>query len=173
MDAARFDRLTRSLAAVSSRRVLLRGLASLGLAVGHVPDITTARKRKKTVKFNDFGCVDVGNFCKHAEQCCSGICKGKHPGKGKCKAHDVGGCRPGQDSCTSEAPCTTSTGFSGECFTTTGNAGYCAAGNACTACTNDADCVLELGPGAACVQCDPSGCGIPIITTVCKSPSPD
>ena len=89
--------------------------------------------------------------------CCSGICEGKKPKKGKkdksrCAAHHTGGCLPGQDSCNSGSesfPC----GTNAACFQTTGKAGFCSAtaGN-CFDCTKDTDCEF-FGAGSACVIC--------------------
>jgi hypothetical protein len=173
MDPSRVDGWLRTVRTSTGRRVALRGLAAAVLGVGvasHQPDGAAAKKKPK-IKRNQFGCVNVGDTCKNNGDCCSRICEGSKAKK-TCKAHDTGGCRSGQDSCTSVVPCTSSTGFAGTCFTTTGRAGYCGVGSACTGCATDADCVRALGRGAACVQCDPAGCGIPI-TTMCKSPSPD
>jgi hypothetical protein len=176
MDGLRFDAMTRSLSQGSSRRRFLHGLtAVLGLATAHVPGAIRAGRRKKKLKRNEFGCVDIGGKCRGKDgNCCSGICKGKKPKQGerdksRCA---VGGCRAGQDSCTNVLACKSSTGFSGRCFTTTSNTGYCGVGSACIACADDTECVPELGPGAACVICDPNTCGIGSVT-LCKSPSPD
>src|SRR5262245_47150653 len=90
MDPTCFDRLTRALAAAASRRRLLCGFAVFGLVAGPASDVATAKKRKKKrVKRNAFGCVNVGDFCQNANQCCSGICQGKK-GKKRCQAHDAG-----------------------------------------------------------------------------------
>jgi hypothetical protein len=162
MDDAHFDRLT--------RRYVLGGLAAaLGLGTARLPDVAHARKRKK-VKFNAFGCVDVGRFCKKAGQCCSGICQGKK-GKKKCRAHDADICSSGDGNafCNPDSPnpvaCTTSTG-NGVCRTTTGNAGFCVEGGDCFPCTKDAECVPFCGAGAACFAC--AGCPE---GTACGSPS--
>jgi hypothetical protein len=153
MDAARFDRLTRSLSAAAPRRSIVAGIsAALGLAAIGIPASVQAKnkKRKKKVKKNQFGCVDVGKFCKNSGQCCSGICKGKK-GKKKCKAHDTGDCAPGANSCESGG---ISCGTNGFCVQTTGKASFCGEGlGACFACTKDVDCEASKGPGAACVLC--------------------
>jgi hypothetical protein len=168
----RFDSLTRSSGGVPSRRILLRGLAGagLGLGVARLPQAVAAKKRRKQkVKFNAFGCVDVGKSCRNASQCCSGICEGKR-GKRKCRAHDGGtGCRPGliEDGCGGDVDvaCTTSTGQVGICNTTTGNAEYCIAiGAGGGDCKKDADCRLLCGTDAAsCIRCEGVG--------VCSGPS--
>ncbi|MGH2616808.1 MAG: hypothetical protein ACRDJC_16355 [Thermomicrobiales bacterium] len=161
MDASRFDRLTRSLAAASSRRLLLRGLAALGLAVGSVPAVARAKKRRKKPQLNAFGCVDVGGACRGNDAlCCSGICQGKKPKKGKkdrsrCVAHNVGGCTIGQDVCLGVAStCGTVEGSS--CFRTTGKASFCGVRDQsdCVDCTKDTDCEAAFGQGAACLVCD-------------------
>lgn len=155
MDTHHFDDVVRSLTAGFSRRTAL-GLA-LGGWIGalDVRDTAAKKRKKKKPKFNEFGCIDVGKFCKNANQCCSGICQGKK-GKKKCKAHDTGDCAPGAIpfACDgTEVPCTTSAGVPGSCGATTGNAGYCFSNLLDVECTSDTACQAEAGPRAACVKC--------------------
>jgi hypothetical protein len=164
MDAARFERLTLLFSTGSSRRLLSRLAVSM-LGVGAVslsPDLTTAKKNKKKLKRNAFGCVNVGGKCRGKDKnCCSGICQGKKPKKGKkdnskCKAHDESTCLPDQrpEGCGGfNVLCTTSTGTPGICAATTGNAGYCYTAAVCFPCQKDADCIGECGPQAACIPC--------------------
>jgi hypothetical protein len=189
MNTDRFDALTRFFMTESSRRRMLGGMV---FALGaHLSPITLhpthaknkKKKRKKRRKnrtaarqlqVNGFGCVNVGGACLgDSANCCSGICAGNTPKKGKqdtsrCVAHDTGGCQPGGNICNAAGQeCTTSTGETGRCFTTTGNAGYCV-GNAETfSCKRDADCQAqeEFGMQAACLACTnlPGG-------TACASP---
>ena len=86
MDPRRFDAATRSLAAGASRRRALGGLATalLTVAGGRAPEAMAAKKRRRRVRRNAFGCVNVGGFCRNAGQCCSGICRGKK-GKKRCR----------------------------------------------------------------------------------------
>jgi hypothetical protein len=166
MEATHFDRLTRSLTTYSSRRRLVGCLAAtaFGLATFRIPGLTVAKKRRKSKKakklqLNEFRCVDVGKPCRGNDaNCCSGICQGKKPKKGKkdnsrCVAHDTGGCQADQDVCLSlqEIPC----GTNGNCLRTTGKASFCGdfENSACVACTKDADCETDFGAGAACVVC--------------------
>jgi hypothetical protein len=156
-----------------SRRDLLRGLTSAGLALGIVgrPEPGAAKKkRKKKIKRNRFGCVNVGSFCKHAGQCCSGICKGREPGdKTLCRAHDTSTCA-GQDGCVGEVvACTTTEETPGTCAVTTGNASYCSTGATCVDCAKDAECVSRCGEGAACIIC--AECAMLGIATACASRS--
>jgi hypothetical protein len=175
MDASRFDHFTRSFSTGSSRRRLLWAMTGTVLGLGaasRLPDLGAAKKKK--VKKNEFGCVNVGNKCRGKDgKCCSGICKGNKPkkdekDKSKCQAHDQGiGCVTGQQSPFCQglmkadfgieggANCTTSAGGSGGCETTTGNAPYCVADGLCFACHKDADCQSPsvCGPGAACIRC--------------------
>ncbi len=163
----RFDGLTRSLASVPSRRDVLRGLAGAGLELGaaRLPGVVAAgetRRKVKKARPNAFGCLDVGNRCKNADQCCSGLCRGKR-GKRRCRAHNTEGCTAGAPPHICDLgnrPCTSSLGDPGFCQTTTGKAGYCAAGGMCHACTTDAECRTaqggQFGPLAACVRC--AGC---------------
>lgn len=164
MDDSRFDRFTRALTMAPSRRLALQGLAAtvLGLAPGSPPSAVHAGKRKTKLQFNRFACVDVGDKCRGRDEvCCSGICQGKKPKKGKkdrsrCVAHDTGGCQAGQQGSFcggANVDCTTSAGIDGVCDTTTGNAGYCAFTTTCSPCRKDADCRPVCGAGAACVRC--------------------
>jgi hypothetical protein len=169
----------RSLIRFPSRRDLLRGLASAGLALPFIwpPDSAARkkrkRKRKKKVKRNAFGCVNVGGFCKNNGHCCSGICKGREPGDKKfCWAHDQSTCKAGQTVAVcggSDVPCTTS-GGTGRCVTTTGNAGYCyEQSGQCFPCRKDADCVPLGGPQAACILCE-AACMPLGLQTACVGP---
>jgi hypothetical protein len=160
-----FNDPVRALIGAISRRGLLHRLAAAGLMLPRSSGVTEARKRKKRSKKpkpNAFGCLDVGKACAgKSSKCCSGICQGKKPKKGKkdkskCVAHNTGGCSPEQDTCIVEPdiPC----GANGVCARTTGNAGFCAypvkGEFPCAACKKDTDCELGLGPGAACIVCE-------------------
>lgn len=174
METDRFGRLMRTLAFALSRRGLV---SASGLLVLGIPDLIDARKKKhkrrkkhkKKVRFNAFGCVDVGTFCHNNDQCCSGICTGTN-GKKTCKAHDTRGCQLADDTCLQEGTvlCPDAAAHAinpddaGEankvlpfCFQTTGKAAFCGflVGDHCVACSNDADCVADFGAGAACVVC--------------------
>jgi hypothetical protein len=150
MDAAHFDRLTRSLAVPSPRRTILAGLVGLrgGLASSrnaHAARNHRKRKKKKITR-NAFGCVNVGGFCRRASQCCSGICR-----KQRCRAHDTAGCPAEADQC---AGTIVSCGAGGRCFRTTGEASFCGGEGDCVVCQTDAQCVRRgFGTGAACVVC--------------------
>ncbi|MCD6027956.1 MAG: hypothetical protein K0S78_130 [Thermomicrobiales bacterium] len=175
MNASRFDRLVRALTdGATPRRVVLRGLAGAGFAAALLPwigedlDARRGKKRGKRKKgkqnkkppVNRFGCRNVGVACSSAGQCCSGICEGGRRRKGKktrktCRAHDTGGCRVEQDSCSGEFfPCTATNGADGFCHVTTGNAPYCGVSSTTFDCTKDEDCIDLCGPEAACVVCD-------------------
>ncbi len=182
MDAERFDRLTRVVMEAGSRRGIFRsaavGLASLaglaGLRLGADLDAEARRKRKKKKKTkkaqpNAFGCLDVGQPCNGKDaKCCSGICRGKKPKKGKkdtstCVGHDESTCLPGQQAVgcggAADVDCTTSSGQPGRCSTTTGNAAYCPENSVCFPCQSDVDCQGVCGPRAACIQCA-AGCPV-------------
>jgi hypothetical protein len=181
MEDERIDSIARVLGERMFRRRVAPGLAAiLGLHLGRVsPGPAHAAKKKKKLARNAFGCVPVGKPCAGKDGvCCSGICDGKKPKKGKkdksrCAGHDATTCRPGQNSCVEPVTCTTSTGFAGSCFTTTGDAGYCARGSACHYCATDAECVSVLGPGAACVLCATTCNGNIPGATLCKGLNPD
>jgi hypothetical protein len=163
MDDRTFDHLTRGLVAVNSRRRLLTRLATMSLAGGVLASLDHeealgkhGRKRRKHLVFNSFGCVDVGGKCRgNSANCCSSICTGKKPKKGKrdrsvCEAHNALTCTAAQDNCLmAPNPC----GVGGSCFRTTGNASFCGNQGVCSDCTRDADCEALKGPGAACAVC--------------------
>ena len=164
MDSIRFDDVTRALSPLLTRRGLagVLGVAALGMAGSADAKRKKRKKRKKKknnnnngnqVKLNAFGCVNVGDFCENAGQCCSGICQNS-----VCQAHDQINCQAGQTDFTcSGVNSNVECGNNGLCLTTTGNAGYCAEdreiGPACVACKKDADCVSACGQDAACVIC--------------------
>jgi hypothetical protein len=183
MVRVRFDDPLRSFASGLSRRATLAALASGVFGAGSLAllDLAEAKKKhkrkhkhkkKKKVTFNEFGCVNVGGFCRSSNQCCSGICGGKKD-KRKCQAHDTGGCQgePGQDRCLDvKVNCVTELGVDGFCTRTTGNAGYCEATLGCFACTKDADCVPFCGAQAACIVC--AGCAEEVGSdTACVGPT--
>jgi hypothetical protein len=181
VDAKRFDTLVRNLAAASTRRAISRLLAGSALGFGiasRLPDPGGARKgKKKRLRRNQFGCVNVGDRCRgNDDNCCSGICQGKKPKQGKqdksrCVGHDAGiGCQAGvrEEGCGgTDIDCTTSTGQSGICDTTTGNGPYCVFGFACVSCRKDADCQDLCGSAAACIICP----GCDGFETACVGPS--
>ena len=175
MDHDRFDGLTHSLATAASRRGLGRTLAGGGFgallssAFGalnvEAKKKGNHRKKKKTPRpqpvFNQFGCRDVGQPCRgNSTLCCSGVCAGQKPKKGKkdastCVAHNAGACT--LDSCTAthNIHCNVAN-TSCFCATTTGKATFCgnfslSASQLCRVCSRDTDCAAEFGPGAACV----------------------
>jgi hypothetical protein len=166
MDQHHLSPLTRALISVPSRRDVLRGLAGVGFGLGvyRLPEGTEAKKKgKKKPKKNAFNCLAVGQKCAGRDgKCCSGICQGKRPKKGKqdkskCVAHNAGICIAEADSCTAgvEVPCNP-TNPSCFCTLTTGNAGFCAAFSGgpaghCRVCRKDTDCEAEFGEGAACL----------------------
>jgi hypothetical protein len=176
LDNQLFDRLARRLAAALSRRQA----AALLLSAAVPPPLwlasrTTAKNKKRNKpKKNEFGCLDVGKKCNGKNsKCCSGICKGKRPRKGKkdkskCVAHNVLECQLGEDTCLLDSiRCGTDT--SSHCFRTTGKAGFCGAidTGVCIQCARDTDCEPTFGPGAACVACP--DCGL-AVTTACFAP---
>lgn len=156
MDPNQFDHAVRTLhAGVRRRRVLGSFFAApvaaplLGLATG-TPAVARNRKRKK-LKRNSFGCVNVGQKCYgKSEACCSGICSGKGK-KSTCLGHNELSCSFSPDTCSESVTC----GSNGHCFGTTGNAPFCGKQFTCFCkpCAKDIDCEATHGPGAACVQC--------------------
>lgn len=169
MDDARFDALTRRLTAPDSRRrILVAAGGACGLFGLIRPAAAAAKKRKKKpkrAKPNAFGCLDVGQPCAGQDgRCCSGVCQGAKPKKGKrdrsrCVAHHTGGCTADRHICFDPdgSSCSVAS-TTARCFKTTGNAGFCAEYGGfrhvanCQPCRRDPDCeALGFGPGAACV----------------------
>jgi hypothetical protein len=185
MDPTRFDDLLRMLARASARRAVLGGLSAtvLGLGAGRLPNVASAKKKKskkKPLKLNSYGCVNVDGACQGKDaNCCSGICDGEKPKKGKkdkskCLAHDTGtGCHAGEQvpfcGGSTSIACTTSTGGNGLCDTTTGNAPFCTDDGECFPCKKDSDCVPICGARSACAKCA-TGCAS-TGGTVCVSPT--
>jgi hypothetical protein len=157
MDDSHFDRWARALSDPTSRRQTIVAALLGGLALlrgGHEAVAKKKRRKKKKIKKNDFGCVNVGGFCKNSNQCCSGLCQGKK-GTKKCKAHDTRGCTGEQDACVEDFGTGCPEVPTASCFRTTGDAGFCGFFEAgvCMACTKDADCLVAAGPVTACVVC--------------------
>lgn len=156
MDGAQFDSMLRDLAA--SRRVYLGGL--LALAGGwRLPASSEAKQNRKKrrprkPKPNAFGCLNVGQLCKSADQCCSGICDGKKR-KRKCTAHGTGTCdQQGPEICTRDPPIalTCNNDMTCRCFGTTGGSIVCARYEptvSCVQCARDADCEAVGLPGGS------------------------
>jgi hypothetical protein len=168
VDLTRFNAVTETITNLPSRRDMLRSLAGAGIGLGALlgsafgapdADAKKTRRKKKRKKqprpvFNQFGCLGVGQPCKgDSTICCSGICAGSAPRKGRpdtrvCAAHDTGTCK--QDGVL--APCNNRTNCG--CFRTTAGSDVCAElfpPSACAACQRDADCLaLGFPPGTAC-----------------------
>jgi hypothetical protein len=181
MDHVRFDDITRSLGTPATRRGLVRLLTRSSLAVlagsafgaSHVDAKKKRHKKKKKAPlpppaFNQFGCLDVGQPCAgDSSQCCSGVCEGSPPKKGKadtrvCAAHNAGACTTSRNRCNSVDPglaiCNPNSQFAA-CLVTTGNAPFCGTlfnfdpAVTCQTCSKDADCLAVGFPsGSACVQ---------------------
>jgi hypothetical protein len=174
MNDDRFDRLTRTLSHLRTRRHLATALGLVAVATGAFRSPSTQaknnkNKKRKKLQRNKYGCVDVGGNCRGRDNvCCSGICDGKKPKKGKrdrstCIAHNVLDCPPGADECQ-DVSVACGTTLPGTCFQTTGRASFCAFIGTCKDCQKDADC----GAGGACAVCP--GCG-GISDTACLAPA--
>jgi hypothetical protein len=181
MEDHHVDALALSLTGVLSRRGIVRGLAvlPLELAARVLPGRAAGRRKRKrrekhrenkncsnssALQLNEFQCVDVGNACRgDSANCCSGICQGKKPKKGKrdtsvCLAHNTATCQTDEDVCAGTGG---SCGVDGLCFRTTGTTSFCGTSPdpaGCIDCTKDADCEPIFGLGAACVTCG-GACG--------------
>jgi hypothetical protein len=160
MDGTRFDDFARLLGR-ASRRATIRGL--LGVAGGVVAPLLVADRAGA----NHFGCRHLGDPCKHRSQCCSGRCKGP-TGKKTCRAHDKGFCRTSDDNCKVTDPdtaphfhCDDESDLANRCFCwlTTGKVPFCGGSSECgSPCREDAECVADFGPGAACVDASACNC---------------
>jgi hypothetical protein len=167
MNERRFDEWTRGVMTErTSRRLGVLGLASgaVGLLAERLPDVASAKKRKKKrkkkLKKNEFGCVDVGGKCRGSDgACCSGVCQGKKPKKGKkdksvCVDHNVGGCTLDRDICVTGDGQESACGTAAVCAQTTGKAAFCASQENvdCRICSTDRDCEAQGFPiGSACI----------------------
>lgn len=165
MDPTQFDHAVRAIHSGLGRRRVLGSFLTASLAaplaglVGN-SGADARRKKRRKIKRNSFGCVNVGQKCYgKSEVCCSGICDGKGK-KSKCAGHNALTCMPSPDTCSENVTC----GSGGHCFGTTGNAPFCGKQFTCfcKTCAKDADCEATHGPGAACVQClnDCTGVGV-------------
>ena len=188
MNQTQFDAVSRTMSRLPSRRDLLRGLAGAGFGLSALVgsrfgerdvDAKKKKRRKKKQKtlrpvLNQFGCLDVGQPCKGDNtRCCSGICQGTAPKKGKpdtrrCAAHGTGTCKQGiegictnsdllQVTCNNRSDC--------GCIRTTAGSNYCAelfggpGTSQCQPCQRDADCIaLGLPPETACAPVSAGRC---------------
>jgi hypothetical protein len=171
MEAQEFDRLTRFLGLAAARRRILAGLALspfVGLASALRVNYAEAKKQtreKKQSKPNAFGCLEVGDACKYAEECCSGNCAGRQ-GEKRCRAHGAGTCNhgmPGFCGAADPAQALCNDSMSCVCLETTGGSTFCgslaARVSGCADCRKDADCLaLGLPSGSACVPFATGAC---------------
>jgi hypothetical protein len=149
MDGESFDAVVQRAAVAASRRGVLRaGVGALaGVALGAVGTALGFAGTEAT----HVGCRHIGDRCKRATQCCSGICERKN-GQRRCTAHNSGGCTAQFDGCKGLV---VGCGTAGFCFRTTGKASFCGGpGGDCVDCTKDVDCQEKYGDGAACVVCE-------------------
>jgi hypothetical protein len=177
VETTRFDRVARAFAAQVSRRqaMIALALSALAGASGAGADAAKRKRKRKPRKplvFNGYDCVDVGLPCRgNSANCCSGICEGKKPKKGKkdrsrCVAHDSGDCPVEQNACAVPGSIC---GPLGVCSQTTGKACFCASNSGnCAVCQKDAECVaLGWEPNSACIisagcpQTGGTGCAPP------------
>lgn len=167
--------LSRALTGRPSRRDVLRGLFGAGLGLGspRLAELADAKKRKgskqkRKARPNEFGCLEVGDPCQNAGQCCSGICQGKK-GKKRCRAHGTGTCQQNLPGLCSDPPtialCNGSESCA--CLTSTAKSNFCAqlGSPVCIACRKDADCeAAGLPAGSAC---------LPTTGLLCQSECPE
>lgn len=177
MDGRRFDRWTRSLIAIGTRRSVTRTLlaGTLGVLLLHV-----GRNQA------DAKCVALGKKCDKKntkkDRCCEGRCKGKkcrcRRGREACGTRccaqgeicagglcvppgqdnvppGQGDCPDGADTCNGLAVCNGNC----NCVQRFGGGTRCVGGISgfCGACLSDGDCA-DLGPGAVCMVSHEPGC---------------
>jgi hypothetical protein len=174
MDAAAFDRLSRTLWLAGSRRAALGALlASAGGLLGRGASPAAAQ-----------GCQPNGTRCRHGADCCSGRCKERHRDThGTCRqADNQGVCTVELNVCTTGSIiCGTGSFFNCFCFVTTRGRSFCAENSTiqpgnCT-CASNQECEQRVGEGAKCVvvgaapnpNC--SSCGAN--GTACMAPCPN
>jgi hypothetical protein len=174
--------LRHRLSRVPTRRDVLRGIAGagFGLGVARWQDAAEAKqkhmhnnhKSKQRQKYqapelpqpipNQFGCLGVGQACRgDSSLCCSSICEGGAPKKGKpdtrvCAAHGQGTCdqaAPAIGTATDPAQALCN-GSIGACLATTAGSIFCGDVSGlsdCASCRTDADCeALGFPAGSAC-----------------------
>jgi hypothetical protein len=167
MNRDAFDTLARSFAVSSSRRDAMHGfVTALGIrwtATFFPGSVAAKNKKRKKPKKNEFGCLNVGQQCSGKDsKCCSGICQGKKPKKGKkdkstCIDHNAGACSLERNFCDA-GQISANCGSNGICAKTTGNASFCLSSEGisqelnCRVCSTDRDCEAQGFPlGSACV----------------------
>lgn len=177
MEGTQFDSLLRGLA--TSRRGYLGGVLALACGWREPATGEAKRKRKKRrprkAKPNAFGCLGIGQPCKNASKCCSGLCTGKK-GKRKCAAHGTGTCnQDGSDYCAVGSVALCNGSPTCVCAGATAGSSYCGSvtpPSGCAACTKDADCeALGFPAGSACVLWASGPCaGLCESGTACLAP---
>ena len=173
MDRNLFNVISREFRHAPSRREVLIALFGVGIGVEalRLPNNAAAKKHrqpghrkthkhKKSAKLdpetpNQFGCLEVGQLCGgDSTVCCSGVCAGEKPKKGKpdtrnCAAHGTGTCDQAavgacdapevneQLTCNGNPNCV--------CFRTTAGSNFCVhpshtkSTDICSNCRTDAD----------------------------------
>jgi hypothetical protein len=174
MDAAAFDRLSRTLWLAGSRRAALGALlASAGGAFGRGVPPAAAQ-----------GCQPNGTRCRHGTACCSGRCKQRHRDKhGTCRQADHQGVCTVEENASGPDNDSLICGDHDEsndclCYVTTRGRSFCGAEEGIESgicgCTSNKQCEKSLGKGAKCVGVN-SGCNFSCpsgTTTGCMAPCP-
>jgi hypothetical protein len=188
MDAARFDTLLRSLAAASSRRGLLTGLAGSLLAALAAPlggneamaacgggcgQCERCRNGRCRPKQNETPCGSNAT-----RQCCDGRCceRGDICVRGKCVTGQ-GTCADGADTCLlGNAACNGVDDHECTCVQTASGATRCAENSRigdCGECDSDEFCRETYGAKAFCADIGHGTCGCPPATpNWCMRPCP-
>jgi hypothetical protein len=177
MDAAAFDRLSRTLSTAISRRATLAGLLA---AAGSALSLSGGQQAGAQ------GCFANGTRCSNGTECCSGRCRRRNDGKKVCRrAASQGECTVEDNVCLEGLSVQCGTDGTGtvacRCFVTTTGRSFCGLNplNPPTDCdcASNRECEQSLGKGAKCVQVASSGsgnfCGCPGSTTGCRAPCPN
>jgi hypothetical protein len=166
MKQQRFEALVRKLASPSSRRLTLLKIV-FAAGVGE----RMARVGLDAASVVAAGCLANGKRCARANECCSGMCRGRK-GKKRCRpAPGQGSCTIDKDACSgagARATCSAGSGADCVCFRRTNGAAFCADGrfdfeSACRPCA-------ECPAGAVCISAPLGSCSLCEWSTLCLRP---
>jgi len=162
VDGVQFDRLTRGLARVATRRGVLGGAVAGLLGAVAFETSVDAAERRRTV------CRELSTPCTRDGQCCSGICQRSSRGVGRSSRYQCS-CRPGLTACGRTChDLRTDPENCGACGVVC-DSGECVDG----ACVEPLlECVGALPLGSACTK-GGECCSLSCLNGVCSAPSVD
>jgi hypothetical protein len=156
MDAFHFDRVTRTVSTVLSRRTFARVLSLGAIALPGLSDAKRTRKKKRckrNKKKCGKRCFPRANCCNSADCAAGELCIG-----GQCVI-GAADCPAAANSCQTVVNCTDNPACL--CFQRLEGGVRCVqlSTGACDQCATDADCAtLGFPPGSSCIQDDGPGC---------------